>query len=58
MAQGLRTRIIASRLTITPNTIRTHVQHILKKLKAKNKVEAIVIAIEQILNQSSFLSKS
>jgi two-component system, NarL family, response regulator LiaR len=45
MADGLAPTEIASRLSISQHTLRTHVQNILTKLGVHSKVEAIVVAI-------------
>jgi DNA-binding NarL/FixJ family response regulator len=44
MAQGSTTRDIASCLVISPSTVKTHVSHILEKLGASNRAEAIARA--------------
>jgi DNA-binding NarL/FixJ family response regulator len=44
IAQGLSTPDMASRLVVTTNTVRNHVQSILTKLGAHSKLEAVVIA--------------
>jgi DNA-binding NarL/FixJ family response regulator len=41
MAQGLPNAIIADRLVIKPGTVKAHVKHILRKLDAVNRTEAI-----------------
>ena len=45
MADGVAGPDIARELGITPNTLRTHVQNILFKLKVHSKVEALSAAI-------------
>jgi DNA-binding NarL/FixJ family response regulator len=44
MAAGEPTRHIASELYVSVTTVRNHVQHILLKLGAHSKLEAVVIA--------------
>lgn len=44
MGAGLTNRQIAQELRITPNTVRNHVQHLLTKLDAHSKLEAVAIA--------------
>jgi DNA-binding NarL/FixJ family response regulator len=45
MAEGLSTQEIATRLGVTPITVRTHVQNILMRLSVHTKVEALAVAI-------------
>ncbi len=44
LAEGLDTRTIARRLSISYFTARNHVQNVLSKLNARNRVEAVVAA--------------
>lgn len=44
MATGLDNRAIAERLTIGLTTVRAHVQHVLEKLDAHSKLEAVARA--------------
>jgi DNA-binding NarL/FixJ family response regulator len=41
IAQGARDREIAERLVVTESTVKKHVQNILRKLHARNRVEAV-----------------
>jgi DNA-binding NarL/FixJ family response regulator len=41
MAGGLQNREIADRLSLSENTVHVHVQHILRKLNVRNRVEAV-----------------
>jgi DNA-binding NarL/FixJ family response regulator len=41
MAQGLPNAMIAERLVIKPGTVKAHAKHILRKLDAVNRTEAI-----------------
>lgn len=41
LAQGLTTTQIASRLFVSDNTVKTHIRHILEKLKTSNRAEAV-----------------
>lgn len=41
LAQGLTTLQIAMRLFISENTVKTHIRHILEKLEASNRTEAV-----------------
>ncbi len=44
LALGKTTQSIAESLCISPRTARNHIQHILEKLGAHNRVQALVIA--------------
>lgn len=44
LAQGASTNEIASQLVLSSGTVRTHVQHILAKLGARRRLEAVAIA--------------
>jgi DNA-binding NarL/FixJ family response regulator len=46
LAQGMTSAQIASGLYITENTVKTHVRHILEKLEAANRAEAVSRAIQ------------
>ena len=46
MAQGRTNRQIASSLTVSPGTVRVHVQHIIAKLEVSDRTEAAVRATE------------
>jgi DNA-binding NarL/FixJ family response regulator len=45
LVEGLSTPDICSRLVITPNTLRTHVQNIMGKLHVHSKLEAVSFAL-------------
>ena len=47
LAKGHPTDEIGELLSITSNTVRNHIQHILNKLHVHNRLEAVVYAIEQ-----------
>jgi DNA-binding NarL/FixJ family response regulator len=49
LAQGLRNREIASRLFIGEATVKTHVRHVLEKLRFRNRAEAAAFAARQRL---------
>jgi DNA-binding NarL/FixJ family response regulator len=49
MGDGLRHNEIARRLFISPKTVATHVEHILRKLGVGNKTEAIAVAYREEL---------
>jgi DNA-binding NarL/FixJ family response regulator len=44
LADGLRNREIAERLVISEATVKTHVRHVLEKLRARNRAEAAAFA--------------
>jgi DNA-binding NarL/FixJ family response regulator len=44
LAQGKNTKDIADALYISPATVRNHIQHILEKLGAHNRLQALAIA--------------
>lgn len=44
LAQGFTTSQIASRLFVSENTVKTHIRHILEKLDAANRAEAVMKA--------------
>jgi DNA-binding NarL/FixJ family response regulator len=47
LARGLTTAQIADELVISTNTVKTHVRHIMKKLNASNRAEAVSIAMKK-----------
>jgi DNA-binding NarL/FixJ family response regulator len=50
MGEGLRQEDIARRLFISPKTVATHVEHILRKLSVRSSTEAVAVAYrEEIL---------
>ena len=44
MAEGLRNREIAERLYLSEATVKTHVRHLLEKLRLRNRAEAAAFA--------------
>ena len=46
LAKGLTNPEIAERLVISHSTVKVHVSHILAKLEASNRGEAIALAIQ------------
>jgi PAS domain S-box-containing protein len=55
LARGLRTREIAELLSISPNTVRNHIQHILQNLQVHSRLEAVTFAIKHDLIDGQFL---
>jgi DNA-binding NarL/FixJ family response regulator len=49
LTEGLSTPEICDRLFIAPNTLRTHVQNIMGKLRVHSKLEAVAFAIRNRL---------
>ena len=49
LTEGLSTREICERLYIAPNTLRTHVQNIMGKLRVHSKLEAVAFALRHRL---------
>jgi DNA-binding NarL/FixJ family response regulator len=47
LAQGLAARDIASRLMISRNTVRNHIQNVLVKLHAHTQLEAVAIGLQR-----------
>ena len=45
VAQGLGNKEIAARLSLSENTVKTHVRHILSKLNARSRAEAAAYAV-------------
>jgi DNA-binding NarL/FixJ family response regulator len=48
LAEGLRNREIAERLVITEATVKTHVRHVLEKLRFRNRAEAAAFAARHL----------
>jgi DNA-binding NarL/FixJ family response regulator len=46
LAQGMTTTQISSELFISDNTVKTHVRHIMEKLEAANRAEAVSKAVQ------------
>jgi len=47
VAQGLTNQVISEQLTISVWTVRTHITHILKKLKIENRTQATLYALRE-----------
>jgi DNA-binding NarL/FixJ family response regulator len=47
MAEGLTAEAIAQKLTVSVETVRTHVRNVIRKLQARNRVHAIALALER-----------
>jgi DNA-binding NarL/FixJ family response regulator len=48
LAEGLRNREIAERLVVTEATVKTHVRHVLEKLRLRNRAEAAAFAARHL----------
>jgi DNA-binding NarL/FixJ family response regulator len=48
LAEGLRNREIAERLIISEPTVKTHVRHVLEKLRIRNRAEAAAFAARHL----------
>jgi len=48
IAEGLRNREIAERLVISETTVKTHVRHVLEKLRFRNRSEAAAFAARHL----------
>jgi len=47
MAEGLTAEQIGAQITVSVETVRTHVRNVIRKLQARNRVHAIAIALER-----------
>ena len=47
MAEGLTAEQISGEVTVSIETVRTHVRNVIRKLQARNRVHAIAIALER-----------
>jgi DNA-binding NarL/FixJ family response regulator len=48
LAEGLRNREIAERLVVSEPTVKTHVRHVLEKLRLRNRAEAAAFAARHL----------
>jgi DNA-binding NarL/FixJ family response regulator len=58
MAEGLQHQEIARKLFISPKTVGTHVEHILRKLGARSRAQAIAVAYHHQILRPGALSAS
>jgi len=49
LADGRRDKEIATRLSISPLTVRSHVRNVMEKLEAETRTEAVASALRQSL---------
>jgi DNA-binding NarL/FixJ family response regulator len=47
MAEGMTAEQIANQLSVSVETVRTHVRNVIRKLQARNRVHAIALALER-----------
>jgi DNA-binding NarL/FixJ family response regulator len=47
MAEGMTAEAIGDRISVSVETVRTHVRNVIRKLQARNRVHAIAIALER-----------
>jgi DNA-binding NarL/FixJ family response regulator len=47
MAEGMTAEVIGQNLTVSVETVRTHVRNVIRKLQARNRVHAIAMALER-----------
>jgi DNA-binding NarL/FixJ family response regulator len=52
LAQGLQQQQIASELFISPKTVGTHIEHILRKLGARSRAQAVALAYREHLTEN------
>jgi len=47
MAEGMTADAIGAKITVSVETVRTHVRNVIRKLQARNRVHAIALALER-----------
>jgi DNA-binding NarL/FixJ family response regulator len=47
MAEGMTADAIGTKITVSVETVRTHVRNVIRKLQARNRVHAIALALER-----------
>jgi DNA-binding CsgD family transcriptional regulator len=47
LAEGMTAEAIGSKISVSVETVRTHVRNVIRKLQARNRVHAIAIALER-----------
>ena len=53
LAGGLDQKAVAARLVISPNTVATHIEHILGKLGARSRAHAVSLALSDDISRNS-----
>ena len=46
LADGLTGKAIATRLSLSPETVRTHLRNAMTKLRARTRVQAVAMAVD------------
>ena len=49
LADGISNREVSEKLVVSVETVKTHVKHILAKLEAEHRTQAVAIGIRQAL---------
>jgi two-component system response regulator DegU len=49
LAEGMRDEQAGRALSISPLTVRTHVQHIMEKLRCETRTQAVAVALRESL---------
>ena len=57
VAKGLSNKEIAVSMSLSPSTVKRHIENILRKLQLKNRVEASVYAVTKVTWESKKLGE-